>query len=94
MTDTCSRCGERSLDSGHEPQCAAEYAARDAAVAAGIAVGVAEVPVVDLWAHLRSGARHAGQALDVAEAAQVVRLVLDLGWRPAGHPNPSPEKES
>jgi hypothetical protein len=79
MSERCNQCGGSHQTAVAEARCAYERIVRDSLViqSQDLDKPPTAAQVIDLWAH----ARQHGD--DGAEAARWVRVVLDLGWRPA-----------
>lgn len=69
----CPVCGSVDVTQGHLEHCQQVDKARSDAVTHGVQYEVPAVATADLWAHV------GGYPVD---ATRLVRLVLDLGWRP------------
>jgi hypothetical protein len=72
----CPSCGTRDVPPGHVQRCKRIHSNRLAAAQLGDDYGVPTVTTDDLWAHLGH------VAAEPEDATRIVRLVLDLGWRP------------
>jgi len=87
--DGCATCGDRSAVSAeHRTVCAARAAAR-AEVEGLASIGARPVALLDLWAHLTTP-RAGGPYCSPLVGVEVVRLVVDLGWRPLVGPGAPP----
>ena len=89
--NNCPACGGRDVTDAHLGRCQittsevtcpaclgawlASHAERKAAAEHGATYAVPPVTTDDLWAHL-------GHVASPQDATRIVRLVLDLGWRP------------
>lgn len=72
----CPVCSNADVNGLHVDRCEERERYRQHALAAGRAAGIPDVTINDLWAHVSS------RTSSVLYATEVVRLVIDLGWRP------------
>ncbi|WP_067434139.1 hypothetical protein [Nocardioides jensenii] len=79
----CPICPSSDVDGNHVDRCQDSKRYRDHAVQAASAASVPEVTASDLWAHLNS------RTHNELISANVVQLVLDLGWRPVVGSDPA-----
>ncbi len=72
----CPVCKSGDVNGLHVDRCQESRMYLSVAVESGVANDVPPVTTEDLWAHLNS------RTHNEMSSAAIVRLVLDLGWRP------------
>lgn len=75
--DRCPTCLVTDVDQSHATACAVRTKARADAIAHGCGdIGIHAAKTKDLWAHVHT------RTGDPETARDVVKQVIDLGWRP------------
>lgn len=77
----CPTCTANNVSDLHVDRCAEIDRYEKAAIQAGDAADIPNVTTADLWAHFNSSS-------NAVQATRLVRLAIDLGWRPVVGSNP------